>query len=85
MLFKMKGGDPQASNDYSQIVLGLDDQAPPGPDQASRGQGEVLGEGQLLGGASKVGYASNDQRPLHDRCPDRQAQTSRQQTIPHKD
>lgn len=37
-----------------QVVLGLDDQAPSGPDETGRGEGGVLCEGELLGGARKV-------------------------------
>lgn len=47
-----------------QVVLGLDDEAPAGPDDAGAGQGEVLGEGELLGGTSKVGDAGEDESPL---------------------
>lgn len=46
------------------VVLGLDDEAPAGPDEAGGGQGAVLGEGELLGGAGKVGDAGEDEGPL---------------------
>lgn len=40
-----------------QIVFWLDDQTPPGPDDACRRESNVLGQGELLGGAVKVGDA----------------------------
>lgn len=49
----------------AQIVLGLDNQAPPRPDQARRGQRRVLCERELLGGARKVGDAGEDEGPFH--------------------
>jgi hypothetical protein len=47
-----------------QVVLGLDDQAPSGPDEAGAGQGKVLSERELLDGARKVGDAGEDESPL---------------------
>lgn len=47
-----------------QVVLGLDDQAPPGPDQTSARQGKVLREGELFGRAGKVGDAGEHESPL---------------------
>lgn len=47
-----------------QVVLGLDDEAPAGPDEAGGGQGTVLGEGEFLGGAGEVGDAGEDEGPL---------------------
>jgi glutamine cyclotransferase len=49
-----------------QIVLGLDDQAPTGPDETSASQGKVLGKGQLFGGTGKVGNTGNNESPLTD-------------------
>lgn len=49
-----------------QVVLGLDDQAPPGPDDAGAGQGKVLGKRELFGGAGKVGDAGEDKSPLYE-------------------
>lgn len=57
--------DAEEEVDCSQeVVLGLDDEAPAGPDEAGGGQGAVLGEGELLGGAAKVGDAGEDEGPL---------------------
>lgn len=53
-----------------EVVLGLDDQAPSGPDEAGAGQGKVLSERELLDGARKVGDAGDDESPLHDRSPE---------------
>lgn len=47
-----------------QHVLGLDDQAPTGPDEARGGQGAVLGEGELLGGTGKVRDTGENESPL---------------------
>lgn len=47
-----------------EVVLGLDDEAPAGPDEARGRQGAVLGEGEFLGGAGKVGDSGEDERPL---------------------
>ena len=54
---------------FLQVVLGLDDQAPPRPDDARRRQGPVLRKRQLLGRAGKVGDASEDKTPFHNRSP----------------
>ena len=48
----------------SQVVLRGDDHAPPRPDEAGGGQGQVLGDGELLDGAGEVGDAGNDEGPL---------------------
>ena len=53
----------------AQVVLGLDDQAPAGPDETSGSQGTVLGERELLGRARKVGDTCEDEAPFHDRGP----------------
>jgi hypothetical protein len=45
-------------------VLGLDDEAPAGPDDTRAGEGEVLGEGELLGGTGEVGDTGEDKTPL---------------------
>lgn len=50
--------------DVVQVVLGLDDQAPTGPDETGAGQGEVLGERELLGRTSEIGNTSEDKSPL---------------------
>lgn len=50
---------------HVQVVLGLDDQAPAGPDDTGGRQGGVLGEGKLLGGTGKVGDAGEDESPLY--------------------
>lgn len=47
-----------------QVVLGLDDEAPAGPDETGAGEGKVLRQGELLDGAGKVGDASDDEAPL---------------------
>lgn len=47
-----------------EVVLGLDDEAPAGPDEAGGGQGGVLGEGEFLGGTGKVGDTGEDESPL---------------------
>lgn len=47
-----------------EVVLGLDDEAPAGPDDAGGRQGGVLREGELLGGAGKVGDTGEDKSPL---------------------
>lgn len=47
-----------------QHVLGLDNEAPTGPDEAGGGQGAVLGEREFLGGAGKVGDTGEDESPL---------------------
>ncbi len=52
-----------------QIVLRLDNQAPPGPDETSAGQGDVLREREVLGRAGKVSNAGDDKRPLHNGSP----------------
>ena len=53
----------------AQVVLGLDDQAPAGPDETGGSQGGVLGERELLGWARKVGDTCEDETPFHDRGP----------------
>lgn len=50
---------------HVQVVLGLDDQAPAGPDDTGGRQGGVLGEGELLGGTGKVGDTGEDESPLY--------------------
>ena len=57
----------QVAGKYVQNVLGLDDQAPPGPDQTRASKGKVLGEGELLGRASHIGNTSNYEAPLHSK------------------
>lgn len=47
-----------------QVVLGLDDQAPSSPDEASAGQGKVLCERELLDGSRKVRDTGKDKSPL---------------------
>jgi hypothetical protein len=47
-----------------QHVLGLDDEAPAGPDDTRAGEGEVLGKGELLGGTGEVGDTGEDKSPL---------------------
>jgi hypothetical protein len=47
-----------------QVVLGLDDEAPAGPDNTGTGQGEVLSEGEVLDGTSEVGDTGEDKSPL---------------------
>lgn len=47
-----------------QVVLGLDDEAPAGPDETRGGQGAVLLQGELLGGAGEVGDTGEDKGPL---------------------
>lgn len=47
-----------------QVVLGLDDKTPAGPDEAGGGQGAVLLQGELLGRAGEVGDAGEDEGPL---------------------
>lgn len=47
-----------------QVVLGLDDEAPSGPDHAGAGQGEELCKGQLLGGTGEVRDTGDDESPL---------------------
>jgi len=49
---------------YVQVVLGLDDEAPPGPDEAGAGESKVLRKRELLCGTGKVGDAGEDERPL---------------------
>ena len=49
-----RGPREQGQGGHSQVVLRLDDQAPPRPDEASSSQGEVLGDGKLLDGAGEV-------------------------------
>ena len=73
----------------AQIVLGLDNQAPPGPDDAGSGQGGVLGQRELLGGAAKVGDAGDDETPFHDGGPTQltrsvSMQSSQQQNTPSR-
>lgn len=53
-----------------QVVLGLDDQTPSGPDEAGGKQSGVLGAGQSLDRSSKVRDTGNDQSPLHDGGPE---------------
>jgi hypothetical protein len=50
-----------------EVVLGLDDEAPAGPDEAGGRQGAVLLQGELLGGAGEVGDAGEDEGPLQER------------------
>lgn len=47
-----------------QVVLGLDDEAPAGPDETGGGQGAVLLQGELLGRAGEVGDTGEDEGPL---------------------
>lgn len=47
-----------------QVVLGLDDQTPSGPDDTRAGQRNVLSNGELLSRAREVGDASKDETPL---------------------
>lgn len=53
-----------------QVVLGLDDEAPAGPDDTRGRQGAVLLQGELLGRASEVGDTGDDEGPLHDGRPE---------------
>lgn len=52
------------------VVLGRDDQAPAGPDEARCRQGGVLGQRQLLCWSEEVGYTGKDDGPLHDGSPE---------------
>lgn len=54
----------QEGQESVQVVLGLDDQAPSGPDETGAGQGKVLGEGELLDGSREVGDTGKDESPL---------------------
>jgi hypothetical protein len=47
-----------------QVVLRLNDEAPPGPDNTGASQSEVLSERELLGGTSEVGDTGKDKSPL---------------------
>ena len=47
-----------------QVVLGLDDEAPAGPDEARGRQGAVLLQRELLGRAGEVGDTGEDEGPL---------------------
>lgn len=51
-----------------QVVLGRDDQAPAGPDEARCRQGGVLGQRQLLCWTEEVGYTGKDDGPLCRSC-----------------
>jgi hypothetical protein len=61
---------PNLSGGNSQIILRLDDQAPPRPDQSGSSQGTVLRERQLLGRAGKVRDTRQHDAPLHDGRPE---------------
>ncbi len=54
------GGD----RDNIQVVLGLDDQAPTGPDCTGCHEGAVLLERELLSRSEEVGDTSKDEAPL---------------------
>lgn len=51
---------------FVQVVLGLDNQTPSGPDDTRASQGNVLGDGELLSRAREVGDAGKDEAPLLD-------------------
>lgn len=55
---------------YIQHILGLDNEAPSGPDGTGSHEGEVLSQGQLLSWAKEVGGAGEDHAPFHDWGPD---------------
>jgi hypothetical protein len=63
-LWRVVWGKSGWTRNYSQIVLGLDDEAPAGPDDTGRGQSKVLGDGELLYGTGEVRDAGEDEGPL---------------------
>lgn len=54
----------------SQIVLRLDNQTPPRPDQSRSSQGTVLRKRQLLRRTGKIRNTGQHDRPLHDGRPE---------------
>lgn len=74
LLGRVVNGDARALGDADkteeevdggqEVVLGLDNQTPAGPDEARGRQGGVLRQGELFGGTGKVGDAGEDERPL---------------------
>lgn len=65
-----------------EIVLGLNDQAPPGPDETGASEGKVLGSRELLDGTGEIGDTGEDKSPLHDGSPEMDSLQANL-TLPH--